>query len=117
MNLRPPLSFRRRFRQSVLLEKAHEVRTLLLVVIFARVRKVLLGLFLLRLLEEDSSPGEVIGGGSAGKSHVIDQLRCLRLAIIGKIRPHNLELQDVWLGINLPELTEAHPANRALPLP
>src|SRR5260221_13166361 len=109
MNLRPPLSFRRRFRQSVLLEKAHEVRTLLLVVIFARVRKVLLGLFLLRLLEEDSSPGEVIGGCSGGESHVIDQLSCLRLAIFGNISHQNLELNQLWFGINLLQIPLTRP--------
>jgi hypothetical protein len=95
MNSRPPVSFVRRFRQSVLLEKAHEVRTLLLVVIFARIRKIFPRLLLLRLLEEDGSASKVIGGCSTWKRHVIDQLGCLRLAIIEDIGYDNLELDQL----------------------
>src|SRR5258708_18770438 len=98
MNLRPPVSFRRRFRQSVLLEKAHEVRTLLLIVIFARARKVLLGLFLLRLLEEYGRPGEVIGGSAGGENH-LDHPGCwLTLALYEDITPPQLVLHPTMPG-------------------
>jgi hypothetical protein len=90
-----PVSFRPRFRQAVLLEKAQVVRTLLLVVIFARIRKILLRLLLLRLLEEDSSARKVIGGRSARKDHIIDQLNRLKLAIIEDIGYDNLELEQL----------------------